>query len=255
MATNFIMKAIILCFRMRSGFCAIVCRVLGALLAGIAVVPVSAATITRIIWTSHNGTYINDTIVNGTTSPLAFTATNDLAQPFLNATDSTIALNYGTYYVISFRGYGAHTGSGTISFLLDGVTKYSQNVIFPDPTLPSGVFAAFALPGGDRLTISATGFSADRIRIIADGAGLAGDGVPDAFYKFDYTCSSLPTLTILPAVPGYATISWSPATAGFVLQEGLNSWPAAWTNSISGPTNPIVIPTPLAQQSFRLIKP
>ena len=177
------MKAIIPWFRIRSGFCGIGCRVLGALLAGIAVVPDSAATITRIIWTSHNGTYINDTIVNGTTSPLAFTATNDLAQPFLNATDSTIALNYGTYYVISFRGYGAHTGSGTISFLLDGVTEYSQNVIFPDPTLPSDVFAAFALPGGDRLTISATGFSADRIRIIADGAGLAGDGVPDAFYR------------------------------------------------------------------------
>ncbi len=249
------MKASIQWFRIRSRFCARFRVVLAALLAGIAVVPVSAATISRIIWTSHSGTYINDTIVNGTTSPLAFTATNDLAQPFLNATDSTITLNYGNYYAIAFRAYGAHTGSGTISFLLDGVTEYSQNVIFPDPTLPSTTIAAFPLPGGDNLTISATGFAADRIRIVADGGGLAGDGVPDAFYKFDYTCSSLPTLTILPAVPGYATISWSPATAGFVLQEGLNSWPAAWTNSISGPTNPIVIPTPLAQQSFRLIKP
>ena len=44
---------------------------------------------------------------------------------------------------------------GTVSFVLDGGTTYSQNVTFPDPNKPSGVFAGFALPddlsvlGGD----------------------------------------------------------------------------------------------------------
>jgi hypothetical protein len=48
------------------------------------------------------------------------------------------------------------------------------------------VFANFLLPGGDTVTIAATGLSADRIRIVADGAGLIGDGTADAFYAFNY---------------------------------------------------------------------
>jgi hypothetical protein len=91
------------------------------------VLPGVAGTLTRITWTSHNGAYINDTIVDSTTSPLAFTATNNLSMPFLNAADSTIALSYGTYYAISFRSYGAHTGAGTVSFVVDDGTTYSQN--------------------------------------------------------------------------------------------------------------------------------
>lgn len=112
---------------------------------------------------------------------MAFTATNDLAQPFLNAPDATIALPYGSYYAISFRSYGAHAGAGTVSFVVDEVTTYSQNVTFPDPTVASDEFAHFTLPGGDTVTISATGLAADRIRVVADGPGLFPDGTPDAF--------------------------------------------------------------------------
>jgi hypothetical protein len=186
---------------------------------------------------------------------VGFIATNDLAQPFLNATDSTITLNYGSYYAISFRGYGSHIGAGTISFLLDGVTQYSKNLTFPDPTVASGVFAKFDLPGGDTLTVSATGLAADRIRIVADGPGLLEDGVLDAFYQFNYSRVSQPILMIVPANPGQATIAWTPATPGFVLQESLSPSLAGWTNSVSGATNPIVIPTTLPKQFFRLIRP
>jgi MYXO-CTERM domain-containing protein len=110
-----------------------------------------------------------------------------LAQPFLNAADSTLTLNYGSYYAIAFLGFGQHIGAGSISFLLNGVTPYSQDVTFPDPRFASPVFASFALPGGDEVEVSATGLSADRIRIVADGGGLFTDGTPDAFYLFNFT--------------------------------------------------------------------
>jgi hypothetical protein len=220
--------------------------------AATAVGSVSAGTISSIAWTSNNGSYINDTVVNGTTSPLAFTATNDLAQPFLNASDSVITLGYGNYYAISFRDFGSHIGAGIVSFVLDGVV-YSKNVVFPDPTSASGVFAIFALPGGDTVTVSATGLSADRIRIVADGPGVAGDGTPDAFYQFNYHIA--PKLTIDSAASGHVSISWTSPSVGFVLQENLSLAPDSWTNSLSGATNPVVLPVTLPKKFYRLFKP
>jgi hypothetical protein len=64
-----------------------------------------------------------------------------------------------------------------------------------------------------------------------------------------------PTLTIVPAAPGQATISWAPATPGFVLQESLSLSPANWTNAPSGATNPITVPAGLPVKFYRLIKP
>jgi PEP-CTERM motif len=164
--------------------------ILGILFAGIATFPASAETISAISFTSNFGRYINDTIVGNSTSPLAFTANTDLAQPFLNAADSSITLGYGHYYAIAFIGFGGHLGAGTISFTLDGVGPYSQSVTFPDPISASAVFASFALPGGDAVTVSATGLSADRISIVPDGGGLTPDGAADAFYEFDFTQGS-----------------------------------------------------------------
>lgn len=64
-----------------------------------------------------------------------------------------------------------------------------------------------------------------------------------------------PTLTIGPASPGFATISWTPNTPGFVLQETPNLSPPNWTNSVSGSTNPVVIQTTVPAKFFRLHKP
>jgi hypothetical protein len=61
-----------------------------------------------------------------------------------------------------------------------------------------------------------------------------------------------PTLTIVPAAPGYATISWTPATPGFVLQETLSLAPTNWVNSVSGATNPVVVPATLPTKFYRL---
>ncbi len=64
-----------------------------------------------------------------------------------------------------------------------------------------------------------------------------------------------PTLTIVPATPGNATISWTPNTPGFVLQETWVLSPANWTNSVSGTTNPIVVPATVPTKFYRLFKP
>ena len=64
-----------------------------------------------------------------------------------------------------------------------------------------------------------------------------------------------PTLIIVPAAPGFATISWTPNTPGFVLQETLSLSLPNWTNSISGATNPITVSATLPSKFYRLIKP
>ena len=64
-----------------------------------------------------------------------------------------------------------------------------------------------------------------------------------------------PTLMIVPTTPGQATISWTPATPGFVLQESWSLSPANWTNSPSGATNPIVVPAAVTTKFYRLFKP
>ena len=67
--------------------------------------------------------------------------------------------------------------------------------------------------------------------------------------------TNAPMLTIVPATPGQATLSWTPDTPGWVLQETLSLSPTNWVNSASGSTNPIVIPATLPTKFYRLFKP
>jgi len=64
-----------------------------------------------------------------------------------------------------------------------------------------------------------------------------------------------PTLTIVPAAPGQATIAWTPNTPGYILQETWVLSPANWTNSVSGVTNPVIVPAALPAKFYRLFKP
>jgi len=67
--------------------------------------------------------------------------------------------------------------------------------------------------------------------------------------------TNAPTLTIVPATPGNATISWTPNTPGFVLQQTALLNPSDWTNAPSGATNPVVVPAALPTRFYRLFKP
>ena len=64
-----------------------------------------------------------------------------------------------------------------------------------------------------------------------------------------------PTLYITNAAPGWATLWWSPPTPGFVLQENLSLATTNWIYSLSGATNPAVVPATLPAKFYRLHKP
>ena len=153
-----------------------------------------ALTLTDLSFISNGGSFINNTIVDSA-SPIGFTAVG-LGQPFLNNSDSTISLTFGSYYAYSFLGFGQHVGGGTISGNFDG-TPFSQAVTFPsDPTTVAN-FCSITFSTGDTLTIGTTNFLADRIRIVADGGGLVGDGNNDVIYSFNFAAVPEPSATAL----------------------------------------------------------
>lgn len=64
-----------------------------------------------------------------------------------------------------------------------------------------------------------------------------------------------PLLLITPATPGSATISWSPNTPGYVLQQTWSLTTPDWTNAPSGATNPVTVSADLPSRFYRLNKP
>jgi hypothetical protein len=64
-----------------------------------------------------------------------------------------------------------------------------------------------------------------------------------------------PTLTIAKGAPGFALISWTSASTNWVLQERLSLTSGNWTNSPSGPTNPVTVPATVPVKFYRLFKP
>jgi uncharacterized delta-60 repeat protein len=105
--------------------------------------------------------------------------------------------------------------------------------------------AALALQADGKIVVAGSAF----FPVTSDGRFVLARFLSDA------TATPGPTLSITPAAAGQATLSWSPATPGYLLQETLTLSPAAWTNAPSGSTNPVVIPTAAWFRLYRLIKP
>lgn len=64
-----------------------------------------------------------------------------------------------------------------------------------------------------------------------------------------------PVLRIHRVEPGQITLSWSPATPGWVLQESPDLTPDAWVDAPSGATNPVNLPISHARRFYRLRRP
>jgi hypothetical protein len=84
---------------------------------------------------------------------------------------------------------------------------------------------------------------------------LASSVYADNFLARSEIVIPAPRLSIVPASSGSATISWTPAPPGWVLQETPSLSAPAWTNSPSGATNPISVPAALPTKLYRLHKP
>ena len=61
-----------------------------------------------------------------------------------------------------------------------------------------------------------------------------------------------PVLTITATAPGFATISWSPATPGFVLQSSPALQTGPWTDAPTGGTNGVTVALSAPAQFYRL---
>jgi hypothetical protein len=83
----------------------------------------------------------------------------------------------------------------------------------------------------------------------------SGTGNQSLFFDHVSVLAGFPTLTIAPATPGHVTISWLPDIPGYLLQESPRLSPVLWTNSPSGVTNPITIPTTSPDRFYRLLHP
>lgn len=97
--------------------------------------------------------------------------------------------------------------------------------------------------------------------ITQDGTGFQhNDGTaPDTpFDATPFTITApapLPKLSIEATPPGFVTLSWTPDTPGWHLQESTLLTPGSWSNSASGSTNPAVIPITPDRKFFRLKNP
>ena len=63
-----------------------------------------------------------------------------------------------------------------------------------------------------------------------------------------------PYLSIVPAGPGQALISWMPDAPGWILQQS-ESLTNSWSDSPSMSTNPVAVPLTQSTRFYRLIKP
>lgn len=64
-----------------------------------------------------------------------------------------------------------------------------------------------------------------------------------------------PTLQIQHSGPNQVTISWTPNTPGFVLEESSSVAAPAWANSPSGAQNPVTVPHGGGIKFYRLRNP
>jgi hypothetical protein len=65
----------------------------------------------------------------------------------------------------------------------------------------------------------------------------------------------VPALTLTSAGNGWETLSWSPNTPGFALQENTNLLSANWLNCVSGTNNPVTVTNTAAVKFYRIFHP
>ena len=149
----------------------------------------------------------------------------------------------------------ACAGNGDVFITDTGNNRVRR--ILADP--PQFAVKWFKLAGGG-------GAGSDGVHTLAGTIGQVDAGGPHTNSQFSLVggfwalpvamqVAGAPTLKIVPASPGFATVSWTPNTPGFLLQEALGLSPATWSNSPSGATNPITVPATLPVKFYRLTKP
>jgi hypothetical protein len=100
------------------------------------------------------------------------------------------------------------------------------------------------------ITFTTAGNHTFKFQVSAVGGG---GGYKLAFDYFDLV--KVPTLLITAGAPDFVAASWTPPTAGFVLQVSGTLTPPAWVNAPSGATNPVTLPMTPSACFYRLSSP
>ncbi len=147
---------------------------------------------------------------------------------------------------------GAAISGAAYVFVRSGTDWSQQDYIKASNAESGDIFADALAVSGGTIVIAATGES-------SSATGVNGDQnnnnalISGAAYVFSTLIPA--TLTLTPSGVGQATLSWTPTTPGFALQETLTLAPVSWSNSPSGATNPITLPISGQTKFFRLFKP
>jgi len=129
-------------------------------------------------------------------------------------------------------------------------SAYVYDLASATPTVP---MATLNNPRPADLDGFGASVAVDGTSVVA-GAPYADIPTPDrgAAYVFGVG----PRLRIVPAAPGFVTISWTPADSpGFVLQYSDSLAPAHWLDAPSGAANPVTVPALNGTRYYRLFLP
>jgi hypothetical protein len=146
---------------------------------------------------------------------------------------------------------GASDASDAIDAIIIALNAATISLVGPNVTDAEAEFRIGFLTLGTDVRTQVSRYSPPWTN---DGSEIAGGNSFSATYA-DFTVVPEPTMEILLSTPGEVTISWNPDTPGFVLQETISLTPAQWTNSPSGSTNPITVPTTEDSKFYRLLGP
>lgn len=189
--------------------------------------------------TDAGSAYVYDLTSATPASPL-ITLTNP--SPVANDLFGSAVAISGTRIVIG--AYFTDTGAANAG------SAYVYDLATAIPAVPVATLANPTPAAGDNF-----GFS-----VAIDGTTVVAGAPFDDTSAVDrgaaYVFGSPLTLKFLPAIPGMATLSWTPTNApGFVLQYADALAPTNWSNAPSGAANPVTIATTNAARFYRVAQP
>lgn len=171
--------------------------------------------------------------------------------------DTAYTLSGDTAEILAYDETPDYVGTGRDFYTSDGMlfTADHQWVANRTDGLAIGSLDGAGWSMFVSFTAAPTGLS-DWHAISADGNSLILALEPGRRVRLQpVAVSGIPTLMIVPAGPEQVTISWTPDTPGFLLQETPSLPSLNWMNSPSGADNPVTVPASENAKFYRLFKP
>jgi hypothetical protein len=149
--------------------------------------------------------------------------------------------------------FNASSSGAAYVFVRDGTNWTQQAYLKASNTGADDLFGNSMAVSDEMLVVAARQEDSIATGVNGDGSNNSAND-SGAAYVFDFPTTPAPVLSITLSGANQITLSWTP-TLGFALQESSHLTPASWSNSPSGPTNPVTLPVTGEAKFFRLLKP